>query len=148
MAITSNRRLIVGSLQRGLTVYDLDTLTPLRTLSGTRGYGRVGADADGGLAMATGADHSVTLYDVGSGEQIGDRIQIPNTEPRGSAIRPDGLEMAFGGGIYTDIVAWDLDPQHWVTAACTLAGRNLTHEEWDTYLGGLGAYRSTCPEFA
>ena len=147
VAITSSRRLIVSSLQGDLTVYDLDTLKPLRTLSGTRGGNGVKADADGGLAMATGADRSITLYDIDSGEQIGDRIIIPGTEPRASALRPDGLEMMFGGGVDHDILAWDLDPQHWIAAACTLAGRNLTREEWNTYLGQLSEYRSTCPAF-
>ncbi len=146
-AITRNDRLILGSLQGELTVYDLDTLKPLRTLSGTRGGGQIKADADGRLAMVTGGDRSVTLFDVNSGEQLGDRIIIPGTEPRASALRPDGLEMLFGGGINNDMVAWDLDPQHWITAACTLAGRNLTREEWDTYLGDLRDYRSTCPDF-
>lgn len=146
--ITANHRLILGSLQGDLTVYDLDTLKPLRTLSGTRGGSTISADADGRLAMATGDDRSVTLYDVDSGEQIGDRITVPGTEPRATALRPDGLEMMIGGGIDRDMMAWDLDPKHWITAACTLAGRNLTREEWDTYFGGLGDYRSTCPQYA
>ena len=146
--ITANHRLIVSSLQGDLTIYDVDTLKPLRTLSGTRGFNQVKADADGRLAMVTGGDRSVTLYDVDSGEQIGDRIIIPGTEPRATALRPDGLEMAIGGGINRDILVWDLNPEHWTTAACKVAGRNLTREEWDTYLGGLGDYRSTCPDSA
>ena len=45
------------------------------------------------------------------------------------------------------IVVWDLDPAHWVDAACQLAGRNLTHAEWDQYIGDLAPYRQTCPGY-
>ena len=45
------------------------------------------------------------------------------------------------------IAIWDLDPEHWVTAACDLAGRNLTKEESDKYIGDLAAYHTTCPGF-
>ena len=61
-------------------------------------------------------------------------------------LRPDGLEMVLGGG-ERGLAVWDLDPSHWVAAACRLAGRNLTRDEWDTYLSDLGSYRSTCPEY-
>jgi hypothetical protein len=45
------------------------------------------------------------------------------------------------------IVVWDLDPDHWVEAACDLAGRNLTQAEWDQHIGDLAPYRTTCPQF-
>ena len=45
------------------------------------------------------------------------------------------------------MILWDLQPEHWVTAACAIAGRNLTKQEWDTYVGDLGAYEATCPEY-
>lgn len=51
--------------------------------------------------------------------------------------------MAVGTAFETSI--WDLDPNHWVTAASAMAGRNLTQEEWHTYLSWAGAYRETCP---
>ena len=42
---------------------------------------------------------------------------------------------------------WDLDPAHWVSAACGVAGRNLTRDEWATHIGDLSPYRPTCPQF-
>ena len=42
---------------------------------------------------------------------------------------------------------WSLEPDHWVTAACAIAGRNLTTDEWSTYVGDLGDYQPTCPEY-
>ena len=42
------------------------------------------------------------------------------------------------------VVVWDLDPAHQFDAVCRLAGRDLTENEWRTYLGDLGARESTC----
>ena len=95
--------------------------------------------------MATGQDRSVTLYDVASGEQIGDRLIIPDSEVVATALRPDGKELAMGGGFGRNFLVWDLDPEHWVTAACELAGRNLTQDEWTTYIGDLAEYHESCP---
>ena len=54
--------------------------------------------------------------------------------------------MAIGGGIENGYQIWDLDPDHWIEAACRLAGRNLTAEEWATNIGDLAEYRPTCPQ--
>jgi WD40 repeat protein/DNA-binding SARP family transcriptional activator len=43
-----------------------------------------------------------------------------------------------------DVLTWDLRPQHLLDLACDLAGRNLTPEEWASYLGER-PYRQTCP---
>ena len=42
------------------------------------------------------------------------------------------------------IVIWNLDERAWLDAACVLAGRNLTHAEWDEYLADFGPYHVTC----
>jgi hypothetical protein len=61
------------------------------------------------------------------------------------AFRGDGLEAA----VVADgrIVAWDLDPEHWVEYACDIAGRNRTRAEWTKYVGDLAPYDRTCTEF-
>jgi hypothetical protein len=33
------------------------------------------------------------------------------------------------------VLRWDMDPASWRRIACGMAGRNLTPEEWVTYLG-------------
>jgi hypothetical protein len=43
-------------------------------------------------------------------------------------------------------VIWNLDPTRWAEAACDLAGRNLTVDEWQTYIGDLAEYNNTCPD--
>ena len=102
---------------------------------------------DGGTlqVVTLNTDYSsglVALYDLNTFTRIGEPLHLPVHATSG-AVRPDGLEMAIDVDGATSI--WDLDPDHWMTAACTIAGRNLTQQEWDTYLSWAGPYRETCP---
>ena len=141
-------KLLVAVGQGGdMNVYDLETFEMVATLGGEHGFGRVLGSGDGSLAVAPGADRSTILYDLTTGEQIGDPIIIPDNEVVASALRPDGQELAVGGGSTSQFTVWDLDPQHWITAACKIAGRNLTPQEWKTNIGDLALYHRTCPAY-
>jgi len=141
-------RIVTTTVSGDLVVYDLDTFETLATLGGTRGeIGSIQSNAEGSLISVTGQDRRVILYDVASGKQIGDPITIPDTEAPQSALRPDGKELAIGGGADSSFTVWDLDPEHWVIAACKIAGRNLTQQEWDANIGDLAPYNVTCPEY-
>jgi DNA-binding SARP family transcriptional activator/WD40 repeat protein len=135
----------------------------------------VALDRDGRLLMVRGEDNSIRIYDVASRTQLGDPIDLDHPGPLsrldhpwaavpfsdcgsegcrgtffrprtglGAAVRADGGEVAatFGPGI----VVWDLNRDRWFDAACQVAGRNLTREEWDRYIGDLAPYRATCPD--
>jgi WD40 repeat protein len=131
-----------------MTIYDTDSFATLTTLGGLRGFGGIEAAADGSLAIAKGDDRRVILYDLSTAEQIGDPFIVPDTEFQQSSLRPDGKELAIGGSDGRGFVVWDLDPQRWLIAACQIAGRNLTQEEWSTNIRGLGDYHRTCPDYA
>ena len=89
---------------------------------------------------------TMRIYDVATRTLLGDPIVHESRQDQGWAmIRPDGLEVAVD--TIDGIVAWDLDPAHWVAAVCQSVGRNLTRGEWDEFVGEFAAYRSTCPEF-
>lgn len=55
--------------------------------------------------------------------------------------------MAVAVNSKAGIIIWDLDPRRHVDQACLLADRNLTRTKWESYLGALGEWRATCPEF-
>ena len=38
-------------------------------------------------------------------------------------------------GTEGSVFAWDLAPRSWLATACRLAGRELTEQEWRSYLG-------------
>ena len=77
---------------------------------------------------------------VATRTRIGDPLPLDVTIGGGSSLRPDGMAVAIGGGSGNGVAIWDLNPHH-LAAACRLAGRNLTHTEWDSLLGAVGDYR-------
>ena len=148
--ITVTDQLFVSSLGGELTLYDLDSLQPIRTFGGSRGFiTQMAGTADGTLIATNGGDHSVILYDVASGVRIGTPITIPDEESNRIALSLDGRWLSVGGeaddGSHATKI-WDLDPEHWAAAACRVAGRNLTREEWASNIGALAPYRATCPD--
>ena len=89
---------------------------------------------------------TVRVYDVATRVLLGDPFEHQGSDDVGwSVIRPDGLEVAID--TVDGIVVWDLDPAHWVNAACEFVGRNLTRAEWDEHMGDLFPYRRTCPAY-
>ncbi len=145
--IVGGRFLIAIGAGGEMNVYNLQTFEPVATLGVGQGLvGVVGSD-HGGLAVATGGNRASFLYDLTSGEQIGDPITIPDSEVIAVALRPDGKELVVGGGADRQMSVWDLDPQHWITAACKFAGRNLTPQEWKIDVGDLAPYHRSCPEY-
>jgi hypothetical protein len=104
--------------------------------------------------LVLGDDRQVRLYDVDARVQLGTEIPVHDSARAtlvfpgwltAAAIRPDGREAATTSD--NGIIVWDLNADRWREAACELASRNLTQEEWDTYIGELAPYRATCPQF-
>jgi hypothetical protein len=93
-------------------------------------------------ALLPVSDRTVRLVDVATRAQLGDGIRVPLAEI-GASLRPDGRVLAVHSTF--GVALWDLDPTSWEDAACRVAGRNLTREEWDRYVGELAPYRATCP---
>jgi WD40 repeat protein len=144
--ITLADQLFTSSLGGELTQYDLDTLTPIRTFGGSRGYVQnVFGTVDGTMIAAKGGDRSVTLFDVASGVRLGTPITLADDVVNAIALDPAGTRLAVNG--VDGVQIWDLDPDRWVEAACELAGRNLTREEWATNVGELAPYGATCERF-
>jgi class 3 adenylate cyclase/WD40 repeat protein len=143
--ITPADQLFVSSIGGELTQYDLDTLEPIRTFGGSRGYvQRVFGSLDGSIIVTNGGDRSVTLFDVASGVRLGAPITVADDALNNIALSPDGKRLAVNSSEGVQI--WDLEPSHWTDTACRVAGRNLTREEWDTNIGDLAPYRASCPD--
>lgn len=59
------------------------------------------------------------------------------------AFSPDGKIM-FSAGNDDVVFGWNYDIDLWQQLGCYLANRNLTDEEWDTYIGILWPRQDTC----
>jgi len=95
---------------------------------------------------ATGLGYGDEL--VGSTRWLGPRapsIDLPFLGLR-NAFSPDGKLLA-ATGVETLGMLWEVDPALWRERACTIAGRNLSREEWTLYLPAGTPYRATCSEW-
>ena len=134
--------LVAATIAGDITEFDLDTLQQLGSYPGARGLvNSITFSADGAVLTARSFDGTLSIYDVPSRTRIGDPIQGTG------AVRADGRAVAINDDD-NGVAIWDINPEHLATAACRLAGRNLTAAEWDTHLAALGEYRSTCPQFS
>jgi hypothetical protein len=119
-----------------ITRHDPDDLSRIGTLPGAHGeINSLQFSRDGSLLLATANDETTSLYDVATGTRLGD--PVPTAAPLiiPAFLRPDGLAMAVT--VEEGVTVWDLDPDHHFEAACRIAGRELTAEEWATYFGDL-----------
>jgi WD40 repeat protein len=144
-SVVSPNGVAVGSTVEGdLWIFDPDTLEKLDELPGLHGFAELlTLSADGTTLAAENESDGIRIYDVPSRTQLGENIPDVDGALGYFAMRPDGLELAIPYG-ELGLVLWDLDPEHWLDAACALAGRNLSQQEWDKYLGAFGEYHQTC----
>ena len=146
-AVSPTNVVATATTDGALAFYDIRTLRPSGpSLPGTGGIRQFSFDADGGLLAVAGLDGRVRLVDMNQHAQLGDPIDLGASADQSIALRPDGAALALPSPAGT--VIWQLRPQIWARAACQFAGRNLTPQEWRTYLAGLGDYVATCPKIA
>jgi len=99
--------------------------------------------ADGRLLAARGSDGQVRLVDVPARAQLGEPVSVTRGVLQTVALHPRGRSLVLGGP--QQVVRWDLRSAQWRRAACRLAGRSLTRDEWATHVGDLATYRPSCP---
>lgn len=146
-AIVVGGTVVGNNFSGAISLYDGNTLRKIATLPGSRGYAnQLLASRDGHTLVVRGGDRSVSLYDLASRTRIGVPLQIDQQDDSVASLSADGQTLAIGGGP-RGVQLWDLRPTRWVEAACQLAGRNLTRDEWNTYLAWAGPYRRTCADF-
>jgi DNA-binding SARP family transcriptional activator/WD40 repeat protein len=98
-------------------------------------------DAEHGRLAVTSRD-AVTVYDVETGQQIGDRLPY---RPIRIEYTADGNQLVVGSG--DRVTVWNFDADTWADIACRVAGRNLTRAEWEQLGPRTIDYRATCDQY-
>jgi WD40 repeat protein len=99
---------------------------------------------DAAMLASGSADNTVRLWDLASGQALGMPLVGHESDINALAFSPDGKRL-ISGSADGDIRIWESDPAVWLSRACEIANRNLTPQEWETFLPER-EYRDTCPE--
>ncbi|MFF7994786.1 WD40 repeat domain-containing protein [Kitasatospora xanthocidica] len=142
-------QLLVQRRRGDLEVWSPDGARRLKTLKGTPGTAVGPVVGKGLIAAIPGNENTVQLLDRPSGDVLG-TLPIPagsKSTSTGLAFSADGTQLVAVTEFRrtegdTDTVAgmgplisWRLDPDSWISAACSSTGRELTPALWKQYLG-------------
>jgi WD40 repeat protein/DNA-binding SARP family transcriptional activator len=112
---------------------------------GHNGYDvSVSFSPDGSLLASSGSDSKIFLYDMRTGEMLGEAFGPDRNSWLYAEFRADRNEIV---GYFDDgsMARWDVDPASQVRTACQIAGRQLTQAEWDKLLPRR-PYEDICPQ--
>jgi DNA-binding SARP family transcriptional activator/WD40 repeat protein/energy-coupling factor transporter ATP-binding protein EcfA2 len=142
------RRLAVGGAHGMLTVFDTDTGRPLRPAVRVHDQfvGQVEWLPDGRTVVTTSPDGRASLYDVERG-----LVRTSGLPGSDSGTQGYTYLLSMGADHLTVITGgergrrYPMGLSRWLDYACTVAGRDLTRDEWASYLPGR-EYRPICTE--
>jgi serine/threonine protein kinase/DNA-binding SARP family transcriptional activator/WD40 repeat protein len=126
--------LAVSALDGTITLYDPRTMRPTgKALTRTSSFAYQLQFTPDGRTLVTGhANGEIHLYDVPTRTMLGVPFRQAILNPIAIAPESRAAAITIEGGT----AELTLDPAIWKDTACHAAGRNLTHEEWELYLGG------------
>lgn len=141
---------IVAGTDARMERIDPETFEVISTFPRAEGGNRLlVASSDGRTLLNVGWDNRVRLYDLTRDIPLGDvlALEAPLDEqfPVGARLTSDGETLLTNSP--AGVLAWDLRPAAQARAACALAGREFTAEEWATYFPGEKQV-ATCAELA
>jgi WD40 repeat protein len=102
---------------------------------------------DGKILASGGADNSIILWDMVTRQPFGPPLIGHTNLVRSLAFSPDDQKLASGSAD-NNVILWAINLEPWPDRACRIANRNLTEDEWQTYIGSEQTYQLTCPEAA
>jgi WD40 repeat protein len=127
----------LGCAGCNVILWDLSQRTEIATLSGHTSMPLDVAFSPDGSMLASATADEVILWSVAQRAQLS--TMTDGSSPL--AFSPDRQTLASGSGDGT--ILWDVDVTSWRSKLCAVAGRDLSKEEWETYLTGR-PYQPTC----
>ncbi|MEZ5219852.1 MAG: WD40 repeat domain-containing protein [Ilumatobacteraceae bacterium] len=97
------------------------------------------------LASASSQDHELRVWRLDLGLTVGRPIWL-GFDGSATVAWTEGGRRVVAPHLLAGAMVFDLDADRSVEAACRLAGRNLTLDEWQQYFGA-DPYRSTCSAY-
>jgi WD40 repeat protein len=148
IAISRDDRTVVsssGNVPPFVVLWDLKTRTKYQLDTGaSTGGNAVAFSPDGRMLAYTSGELrlNVVLWDLASHKHIA-AIEAPATV-LSMAFTPDAKQLVTGLSSGR-VAVWDVDIENWPKRACEIANRNLTREEWRSFVGDELPYVPLCP---
>jgi WD40 repeat protein len=150
LTFTADGRLLVQRDSGDVLATDMPDLptvtthaTPFIKAPAVFGGSAIANSSDGRLLFALSGDQegALSILDTGTKSPLTTGLRFPMTGADLSIAPTSDGHLFFSTAI--GIARLDLDVERWKAAACALAGRPLTKQEWATYLPGA-PYRPAC----
>ena len=145
LAFSPDGKRLAASNVSSIVLWDLETNSIRRSLRGHKSPVTSLAFSPDGTLLASGSlDQTARLWNPVSGDVLFQIDEPANpAEVIGVAFAGDGKTLATKTRSGT-VRLWDIDSEHWTELACSIVNRNLTREEWETFLPSE-PYRAACP---
>ena len=136
------QRLASASADQTVILWDVDSRKPLATLAGHKaGVEGVAFSLDRKRLASASADQTAMLWDVDSHKPLA-TLAVHKYGVTSVAFSPAG--RLASASLDKTVILWDSGLDALAAEACRTANRNLTCEEWRTYLGVDEPYHKTC----
>ncbi len=136
------RTLATGDKNGKVILWDISTRGSLATLTGhTDEVFGLAFSPDGRTLATGGKDTKVILWDIATRRSLA-TLTGHTDMVQSVAFSPDGRTLATTSAD-TEVILWNTDVESVRRRLCDLVGRDLTREEWTTFLGDR-PYQSTC----
>jgi WD40 repeat protein len=148
VAFSPDGKVLATASQREIALWDVSSHRqigiPLVGHEERRLVFGVDVGPDGKTLASSSFDGTIALWDASSRRQFG-HLKGRHAQLYGLAFNWDGKTLASGAQDGT-IALWKVDVDLWQSIACSIANRNLTHVEWEQYVGGTTPYIAVCPD--
>jgi hypothetical protein len=141
LAFSPNGQMLVSSSGTEIVLWDVATYQsigdPLRENARS-----VAFSPDGKILVSSGST-GIVLWDVATRQPLGTLLSEGGTVSN-QAFSPDGQMLALKG--WDEVIFLDTSVESWKARACRAAGRNMSLNEWQQYMGSEQPYAKTCPD--
>jgi WD40 repeat protein len=98
---------------------------------------------DGSQLAAVDSDGALHLWNLETRRALGPPLRTDSPAVADPVFLRDGRQIVTGS--FDGFLSWDLDPDTWKASACALVARDLSRQEWTSYLPDE-PYRGTCSD--